>query len=386
MPYKRVDKWVGQARKEGKRREKVFLTKKEALAWEAQMQRKPVDDWQEKTDITSLGDWAQKYLDYAREKFGAKTYMEKRFAFKGFFQTVDPALPVHQLTPAMVLNFIRAQKEKRSGNAANKDRKNLITAWNWGFRYLEPPLPRENPCQVEKMPEIRKPRYVPPEEDFWKAYDAAPTQQDRVMLTAFLHLAARRAEIFSLKVSDLDWEHQRVRLWTSKRQGGTREYDWLPMTDELSGAIRGWLDERPVDSEYVFICLDDYEYCRPYYGKPYRVRAHFMNRLCESAKVKPFGFHAIRHLSASMLFRLGYDVATIQAILRHKSPNTTARYLKTLGHEDVRAALQSLSVKRGKEPSPQGVSEGGLARPKNEKPSEEPSTPQTARPRLWVVK
>jgi integrase len=222
MPYKRKDKWVAQARKEGKRREKVFYTKKEALAWEAQMRRKPVDDWKETTDTTSLGDWAQRYLDYSGEKFSGKTYMEKRFVFKNFFQAVDPTLPVHQLTPAMVLDYIRTQKEERSGNAANKDRKNLITAWNWGIRYMAPQLPRPNPCQVEKMPEIRKPRYVPPEEDFWKAYDMAPTQQDRVMLLAFLHLAARRSEIFGLTVSDLDWEHQRVRLWTRKRQGGTQ--------------------------------------------------------------------------------------------------------------------------------------------------------------------
>jgi hypothetical protein len=33
-----------------------------------------------------------------------------------------------------------------------------------------------------------------------------------------------------------------------------------------------------------------------------------MRRLCDKAKVKPFGFHAIRHLTASTLFNQGYDV------------------------------------------------------------------------------
>ena len=346
MPYKRLDKWIGQVRKQGVRREKVFSSKKEALAWEAKMRRIPVGDWQETTAITCLGDWAQSYLDYAKEKFSSKTYREKRSVFKVFFQDVDPVLPVDQLTPAEVLNFILSQAKKRSGNAVNKDRKNLIAAWNWGVRYMNPPLAHDNPCQVEKMSEIRSPRYVPSEEDFWKVYEKASTQQDRVMLMAFLHLAARRSEIFNLKISDLDWEHQQVRLWTSKRRGGTQEYDWLPLTNELSNAIRSWLDERPIDSEYVFICMDEHDFCRPYHGKPYRSRARFMKGLCDSAKVKPFGFHAIRHLSASILFRLGYDVATIQAILRHKSPNTTTIYLKTLGHEDLRSALQSLSLKR----------------------------------------
>ena len=73
-----------------------------------------------------------------------------------------------------------------------------------------------------------------------------------------------------------------------------------------------------------------------------------MGKLCGRAKVKRFGFHAIRHLSASILYSLGYEVAAIQAILRHKSPNTTERYLKSIGLERVREALEDLSREKGK--------------------------------------
>jgi integrase len=65
-----------------------------------------------------------------------------------------------------------------------------------------------------------------------------------------------------------------------------------------------------------------------------------MTKLCKKAKVKPFGFHAIRHLTASILYKKGYPVSIIQAILRHKNPNTTTRYLRTLGLEDTRSALE----------------------------------------------
>jgi len=89
-----------------------------------------------------------------------------------------------------------------------KDRKNLVAAWHWGMKYFELVLPAPNPCLVEKMPEVRSPRYVPPEEDFWCIYDFAK-EQDKIMLLAFLHLGARRGEIFRLTCEALDAETQR---------------------------------------------------------------------------------------------------------------------------------------------------------------------------------
>jgi site-specific recombinase XerD len=59
-------------------------------------------------------------------------------------------------------------------------------------------------------------------------------------------------------------------------------------------------------------------------------------------------FHAIRHLSASILCNLGFEVAVIQVILRHKSANTTDRYLRSLGLERVREALEDLKPKNAK--------------------------------------
>ena len=101
------------------------------------------------------------------------------------------------LKPGDVLTYIIKQKEARSGYAANKDRKNLVAAWNWGMKYMNPPLPGPNPCLVDRMPEVREPRYVPPEEDFWKVYDQTEGQ-NKVMLLTLLHLAARKGEIFRL--------------------------------------------------------------------------------------------------------------------------------------------------------------------------------------------
>ncbi len=335
--------WRGRIRKDGKMKQRHFDSKKEALDWEAEERKR---DWSEKTDtVFSMGEWAQQYLDFAT-KNSKKTYSEKKKTFKEFFaakdrngkRIIDPKADVTSLSRMKVLHVLQVQFRKRSGFAANKDRKNLIAGWNWGVQYLG--LPQTNPCKVDKFPEERNERYVPPEEDFWKVYQVT-SGQDRVMLTTFLHLGARRGEIFRLRWTDIDFPNGFIRLATCKRQDGTREHDWLPMTSELKDQLNWWKTNRTfLESPYVFVCEDDYNFCKEYYGHPFKERRHFMKRICEKANVPPFGFHAVRHLSASILYHMGKPPSAIQKILRHKNAATTERYLQTLGIEDVRAHME----------------------------------------------
>ena len=88
------------------------------------------------------------------------------------------------------------------------------------------------------------------------------------------------------------------------------------------------------------ICLSNTAFCGDYYGKPFQKRQHFMERLCDRVGVKPFGFHSIRHLFASKLWRQNVSLGHIQQLLRHKSPRITEQYLQSLGLERVRRSLE----------------------------------------------
>lgn len=122
-----------------------------------------------------------------------------------------------------------------------------------------------------------------------------------------------------MKWPDIDFERRTVRLWTKKRKGGGLEFDLIPMTGELRVAMLE--HKRTARSVFVFSQAD---------GQPLSHDLDIMDKLCEKHGVLRFGFHGIRHLSASMLDKAGKPLSLIQAILRHKSATTTARYLHSL--------------------------------------------------------
>jgi integrase len=248
-----------------------------------------------------------------------KTYAEEKVpAFNRLFEEIPHALPVTDLTVTECLRVLKKRAKEVSGNAANKDRKNLAAAWSWGAKYLG--MPKENPfMDVERFPATQQPRYVPPESDFWKVY-AVARPQDQVFLLTLLHTGARRGELLKLTWADLDFENGKIRLWTRKRKGGSLEYDWLPLTNRLRQALSEHYKQRV--GEHVFSTED---------GSPYKWRQHLMKILCKRAGVKHFTFHGIRHLTASILAQEGVDIPTIQAILRHKNSMTTTRYIHRLG-------------------------------------------------------
>lgn len=287
-----------------KRKQKLFpdsskKSQKKAIIWEEETKTR----LKEEIDTTCLTaiDWAERYLDDAKRRFVKKTYDEKRSGFKRLFNfhEVEPECRIDQFDITLADSFISFQNDNRSGNAANKDRKNLACAWDWGSKKI-PEFPRDiiNPFRsVEKMGETRFPRYIPSENDFWKVYEKAEGQ-DQIMLLASLHLATRRNELFSLKKSDIDFSNGTVTLWTRKRKGGNLESDTLPMTEELKKSLLEWckirLSHMTVDKKHIFVCLDKYPFCERYFGKPFKNRQHFMKKICVRAGVKPFGFHAIK--------------------------------------------------------------------------------------------
>lgn len=330
MAYKRTrngkTRWVAEIMQDGKRRSKLFTTKTAALKWEKQTRKEEFED----TTSMPAKEWAAEYLDYAK-RYSPKVVNEKKTTFDRFLRHAGKTISIDSITPRKALLFLQSQYRERSGHAANKARKNMVAAWNWGIKYMGMPVP--NPfAVVEKFPQEEQGHYVPPEKDFWATLDVAEGQE-WVLLLTFLHTAGRRGEIYKLQWDDVDFANQRIRLRTRKRMGGSLESDWLPMTDELHGIL---LEHRQhAISEWVFP-----QRKRQHKGQPYKEMRRFPQRLCEKAGVKPFGCHGIRGLAASILAKHNVPMIAIAQLLRHKNLRTTERYVR--GLETVRPHLRVL--------------------------------------------
>jgi integrase len=327
-----ASKWFGKGEKE----------RRKAILWEEEEKKRlaqPIP-----TVSLTLSAWATEHLNDVQRRCSSKTYQEKRATFKRLAAFAGNC-ELTSFTPSFARAFLERRHDSQSGYAANKDRKNLSRAWEWGRKLMDGFPSIANPFHaIDRFKEERSPRYVPPVEDFDKVLTLTQGQ-DRVMLTAFINLAARKGEIFRLKWSDVDFQERTVRLVTSKTRDGSERADFIPMSEELRRSLMEWWQQRPVRSDYVFTMLDGAYAAKHSPGDPFLARSHFMKKICTRAYVKPFDFHSIRHLSAIMLYKAGEPVSRIQKILRHQNATTTNRYLASLGFEieEMRSAVEALS-------------------------------------------
>lgn len=271
--------------------------------------------------MVSLGEWANTYLDYCKQRLSDSRYKGKCLAFRCFFKSFAPLSPADALQKPQVLqHFARLIDAGRTPNAANEDLKNIRAGWNWA-REMMTGFPQGDPFSIPFFPCDQRPRYVPPLADFWAVYACAETEQDEVLLLSFLCLAARRSELFRLRVTDVDLERRQVALGTRKRMGGGLQYDWVPMADQLLPRMREQIERVP----------GPWAFPNPATGEPYLTRATWMRRLCKRAGVRRFGLHAIRHLTASLLAASNVPTVQIQRVLRHQRISTTDIYIRSLG-------------------------------------------------------
>ncbi|MCL2029329.1 MAG: site-specific integrase [Deltaproteobacteria bacterium] len=235
-----------------------------------------------------------------------------------------------KMTPQFAHEYLSEIKDKRGPHAANKARKHIVAAWNWGYDFIDEFPDKLCPFRkVRPFPVKPQDRYVPPDEDIIKVLNLM-TGQDALMVAMYLQTGARKSELFRLTWDDVDLTRRLIRLTDKKVRGGGWRERWMSIDEDLAEVLARWQVERPLKAKNVFMQLADHHSGAIEVGDPFKQRRHFMNRLCERAGVRPFGFHALRHWGAARIFKArGLNEA--QMFMGHSRATTTDRYIKSAG-------------------------------------------------------
>jgi integrase/recombinase XerD len=154
--------------------------------------------------------------------------------------------------------------------------------------------------------------------------------RDYAILQLLSTYGLRAGEITHLRLDDIDWRAETLRIHHSK----TRAHSLLPLLESVGEAVLDYLRHgRPkTDVREIFIrSRAPYRRMGCIYGE--------VRRRMEAAGVKPNGKrgpHIFRHARAVSLLRASVPRKVIGDVLGHRSAESTISYLK-LATEDLRA-------------------------------------------------
>lgn len=157
--------------------------------------------------------------------------------------------------------------------------------------------------------------------------------RDYAILMLISKYGVRSGEITALRLDDVDWRKEVIRIRHSK----TGAISWLPLLPEVGEAMLKYLQaSRPKTSfREMFIRA-----CAPY--RPFRCGSslyQLVRHRLEAANVISTGKrgpHAFRHARAVSMLRAAVSVKNIGDLLGHRAADSTLVYLK-LATEDLRA-------------------------------------------------
>jgi len=146
--------------------------------------------------------------------------------------------------------------------------------------------------------------------------------RDKAILLLLARLGLRAGDVVRLTLKDIDWCNGTLVV-----SGKGRRHDLLPMSQEVGDAIKDYLERGRPSSQVPEVFTRALAPPNPLV--PQAISQTVRRALCRAGVAAPTqGAHLLRHSAATSMLRQGASLAGIGAVLRHRSPQTTAHYAK----------------------------------------------------------
>ena len=146
--------------------------------------------------------------------------------------------------------------------------------------------------------------------------------RDRAVILLLARLGLRAGDVAELTFTDIDWNNGRIAVC-----GKGRRQEWLPLPQQIGDAIIRYLrrGRPPLQVPQVFTSV-----LAPHRPMTRFAVTHVVRSALRRAGIKAptSGAHLLRHSAATAMLRKGVTLAGVAAVLRHRTPRTTAHYAK----------------------------------------------------------
>lgn len=263
-------------------------------------------------------------------------------------------VPLHDITFRQVQDYAASRRAKLSNASVNREIELLRRVSRWTARrgYEAPTLDWGKLLYREPAERVRE--LLPDEQA--RLFSALPDNLKPMVEFALLS-GQRKGEIVTLRWADVDLIGARAKVWA---KGGV--YHHLPLSPRMVAIIKAQPKVCPQVFTYVCTRRAPDRKDRPgrRVGERYPFSKQGWNRqwraALKAAGIEDYRFHDNRHTAATRNLRRSGNLKGVQALLGHKSIETTARYAHAL-ESDVRAMLFATESQTSPEPGASSGSE-----------------------------
>lgn len=260
----------------------------------------------------TLGDLVDRQLETVRTK-RPHDYDRQR-GLLGWWREQLGDYALAQVTPAVIAKHRDELLKHRSPATANrhlaalsKAFTNAVREWDW---LQDNPLRR---VAKETEPQGRVRFLTDPErEALLAACQKSELPELYLIVMLALTTGMRRGELLGLRWPDVDLERRLIVLHKTKNN----ERRSVPIMPDVTASLREHAKVRRLDSDLLFPGNK---------GRPVEIDRAWYGAL-DSAKVKDFRFHDLRHTAASYLAMSGATTPELAAVLGHKTLAMVKRY------------------------------------------------------------
>jgi integrase/recombinase XerD len=160
--------------------------------------------------------------------------------------------------------------------------------------------------------------------------------RDYAVLALLAYCGLRAGEVAGLRLEDLDWSHDAIRVHRPKRE----TVENLPLVPVVGEALIGYLKRRPASVHrqvFLKVLAPEGPLSQPsitWLARKYLQRA--------GIQCSHLGAHTLRHSYALRLLRQGFPLKTIGDALGHRHPQSTFIYAKA-AVDDLREVCLDLT-------------------------------------------